>query len=246
MKNFRKKTRETIKGFVKILIKPFIFPLIIVCIILILCTYISEVLCLAFDFEIESNIKEELKYYAKSDYTEQDKNDFMSSIEDFTSNFLNQEEVYTNTEWPVLGVYTISSYFGYRTAPTSGASTYHTGIDIVAKEGEKLICIMNGEVIKASWGGAGGYTITIKSDEYTYSYCHVSPRFLVVVGEKVFKGQVIGQVGPKNVYNIPNNPYKDKYGNPTNGASTGCHCHFMIRKNGELINPLTILKKVRE
>ena len=31
-------------------------------------------------------------------------------------------------------------------------------------------------------------------------------------------------------------------GNPTNGATTGCHCHFTIRKGGELINPLEILK----
>jgi hypothetical protein len=29
-------------------------------------------------------------------------------------------------------------------------------------------------------------------------------------------GQVISTVGPKNVYGINNNPYKDEYGNPTN------------------------------
>ena len=27
------------------------------------------------------------------------------------------------------------------------------------------------------------------------------------------------------------------------GATTGCHCHFTIRKNGELIDPLEIVKK---
>lgn len=39
------------------------------------------------------------------------------------------------------------------------------------------------------------------------------------------------------------NTYRDSSGNPTNGATTGCHCHFTVRKNGETINPLEILKK---
>lgn len=34
--------------------------------------------------------------------------------------------------WPTPGYNTITSYFGYRTAPTSGASSYHSGIDIAA------------------------------------------------------------------------------------------------------------------
>lgn len=97
----------------------------------------------------------------------------------------------------------------------------------------------------AGWGGSGGYTITIKSIDgiYRYSYCHCSPEFIVVIGQKVKKGEIIGKVGPKNVYGITNNPYKDKNGNPTNGSTTGCHCHFTIRKNGELINPEEILQK---
>ena len=44
-------------------------------------------------------------------------------------------------------------------------------------------------------------------------------------------GQVIGTVGPKNVYNIKNNPYKDENGNPTNGATTGTHLHLAIKLN---------------
>ena len=61
-----------------------------------------------------------------------------------------------------------------------------------------------------------GYTITYTHDDLRISYCHCSPNFLVSVGQKVSRGQVIGQVGPKNVYDIPNNPYKDSNGNPTN------------------------------
>ena len=85
-------------------------------------------------------------------------------------------------------------------------------------------------------------TATIFSGEYSFSYCHSDPNFIVKVGDEVKKGQVIGKVGPKNVYGVPGNPYKDSQGNPTNGATTGCHCHFTVKKNGETIDPLTILK----
>ena len=142
------------------------------------------------------------------------------------------------------GHYTITSQFGPRKAPTSGASTYHSGIDIAAPEGAKLVCILDGEVKSIGWGGAGGYTITIKSNDekYTFSYCHVSPEFIVSVGQKVKKGEIIGKVGPLHVYGVTNNPYKDSNG-PTNGATTGTHCHFTVRKDGELINPLEIVKR---
>ena len=101
---------------------------------------------------------------------------------------------------------------------------------------------MDGKVTRTSWGGAGGYTITIESGEYSFSYCHSAPNFIVKVGDEVRKGQVIGKVGPKNVYGVPGNPYKDSQGNPTNGATTGCHCHFTVKKNGKTIDPLSILK----
>lgn len=116
------------------------------------------------------------------------------------------------------------------------------GIDIAAPEGTKLIAMQNGTVTKASWGGGDGYTISIDSGEYTFSYGHCDPNFLIKVGDKVKKGQVIGKVGPKNVYNVPGNPYVDSDGNPTNGATTGCHCHFKISINGQTIDPLTVLK----
>lgn len=35
------------------------------------------------------------------------------------------------------------------------------------------------------------------------TYCHVSPDFIVKPGDMVKKGDVIGNVGPKNVYGVP-------------------------------------------
>lgn len=121
-----------------------------------------------------------------------------------------------------------------------GASTFHKGIDIGAKEGTKLYAICDGEITFADFLGGGGYTITLSNDNMKITYCHVSPDFIVSVGDLVKKGQHIANVGPKNVYDIPNNPYKDKNGNPTNGATTGPHLHLGVRVNNNYINPVSL------
>lgn len=142
--------------------------------------------------------------------------------------------------WPSPGYMTITSPFGKRNAPTKGASSSHSGIDIGVPTGTNLIAIISGKITLAKFQGAGGCTITFENPPYTISYCHVDPHFLVHVGQNIRQGDVIAKVGPKNVYGIPNNPYKDSNGNPTNGATTGAHLHLTIRKNGILINPLDL------
>lgn len=146
-----------------------------------------------------------------------------------------------NFAWPIPGYTDISSPFGRRNSPTAGASSYHSGIDLPAPEGTNLYAIANGNVIFASWGAGGGYTITYELVEYPeikVSYCHVSPIMYVAYGDVITKGQNVGTVGPTNVYGIENNPYTDEDGNPTNGASTGCHLHFTIKVDNNAVNPL--------
>ena len=60
-----------------------------------------------------------------------------------------------NFMWPLDGYTYISSYFGYRNSPTSGASTYHSGIDIPAPEGTNILAVCSGTVTFASWGAGG-------------------------------------------------------------------------------------------
>ena len=43
--------------------------------------------------------------------------------------------------WPIPGYTRISSKFGKRNAPTSGASSSHSGIDIPAPVGTKFIAV---------------------------------------------------------------------------------------------------------
>ena len=114
--------------------------------------------------------------------------------------------------WPLSGYTYISSYFGYRNSPTAGASSYHSGIDIPAPSGTPILAVESGVVTFASWGAGGGYTIVIKNEDLglSFSYCHVSPIFIVNRNDYIVAGSIISTVGPKNVFGIENNPYKDE------------------------------------
>lgn len=213
--NVKRRIKKHILTSILVLFKGLGVPLLLILIVVLLMSYITEIFYIGIRNEERSNMKEEIKYYSAEAYTEEEGKTFIASVEEFISGIFGGEIV-DNAEFPVIGDYTITSYYGYREAPTAGASTFHYGIDIAAKPGTKLIAISEGIVTKASWGGAGGYTIIVESDEYSFTYSHCDPNFLVRVGDKVVKGEVIGKIGPKNVYGIANNPYKDSSGKPTN------------------------------
>lgn len=103
------------------------------------------------------------------------------------------------------------------------------------------MAVTSGKITFTDFLGAGGYTITLTTDNLKISYCHVSPDYIVSEGEFVLKGQIIGQVGPKYVYGVSGNIYSDKYGNPTNGATTGPHLHIGFRLNNTYVNPLNYI-----
>ena len=148
----------------------------------------------------------------------------------------------SNFTWPLPGNKNITSYFGNRKSPTNGASSYHSGLDIAATEGTDIHACFSGQVTYAGFSGAGGYSITVTFKDYQASYCHVSPNYLHKLGDYIRENDIIAKVGPKNVYNVKNNPYKDSNGQPTNGATTGCHLHLTIKKNKKAIDPLQFFK----
>lgn len=144
--------------------------------------------------------------------------------------------------WPLPSNHRISSYFGNRVSPTTGASSYHQGIDIPANENTYFLSIMDSEVVSTGFSGSGGYTIVCSGGPFRISYCHVSSNFLVSVGDSLVAGQVIGQVGPKYVYDVIGNPYHDATGRPTNGSTTGCHLHITIKLDGNAVDPLDYIE----
>ena len=116
----------------------------------------------------------------------------------------------------------ISSYFGYRNAPTAGATTYHRGIDWATPTGTSVMASCGGTVTQAGWGGSYGYTILITHPGGTQTrYAHLS-SIGVSVGQSVTQGQVIGRSG-------------------NSGRSTGPHLHFEIIMGGSPVNPLNYI-----
>lgn len=130
----------------------------------------------------------------------------------------------SNATWiePVSG-YTITSAFGYRKAPTKGASTYHQGVDMACPTGTPIYATRSGTVTKAAYqaGGAGYYVSISHGDGFASIYMHMS-RYVVSAGQSVTQGQLIGYVG-------------------STGVSTGPHLHFGISYGGTYVNPMAYI-----
>lgn len=132
--------------------------------------------------------------------------------------------------WPSPGYTRITSYFGKRSSPTKYASSFHQGIDIGAPAGSNLVAVTDSIVTYTGFNGSAGYSIHLRSGNLEFFYHHVNPNFIVTKNDFVRAGQLIGQVGPKNVYGVKNNPYKDSNGKPTNGATTRTSSSFYNKK----------------
>ncbi|TCT14208.1 peptidase M23-like protein [Natranaerovirga pectinivora] len=129
-----------------------------------------------------------------------------------------------NMEWPVPGYGRISSQFGMRTHPIFKTQDFHNGIDIPAPTGTSVVAAAAGQVVEAGWNNSYGYYIIIDHGSgFMTLYAHHS-QLLVQRGQTVKKWQTIAKIG-------------------STGNSTGPHLHFSIRRNGEWINPLTMLNR---
>ncbi len=125
--------------------------------------------------------------------------------------------------WLVPCNYTsITSPFGYRTAPTSGASTYHQGVDLDTGTGDPVWATRAGVVSVAGYGSAAGNYVQINhQDGYSSIYMHLS-SYCVSSGQIVSAGQLIGYTG-------------------ATGVATGDHLHFGISYNGVYVNPCNLV-----
>lgn len=156
--------------------------------------------------------------------------DVLNNTEDNVSNSFSFTLSDSGLVWPTPGYTRINSYFGKRSSPTKFASSFHQGIDIGAPAGSNLVAVCDARVTSLGFQGSGGYSIVLKSNNLSFVYHHVDPNYIVSINDVVKAGQIIGRVGPKYVYGVSNNPYKDSSGKPTNGASTRSSLAFYNKK----------------
>ena len=117
----------------------------------------------------------------------------------------------------------ITSPFGYRTHPIFNTRSFHSGVDIAGPNMGAIRASNSGKVIYSGWYGGYGKVVIVEhgivnGKPITTLYAHMS-SIAVGNGVTVKKGQVLGYEG-------------------TTGYSTGPHCHFEVRVNGQPRNPL--------
>lgn len=123
---------------------------------------------------------------------------------------------------------TLSDGFGWRTAPTTGASNNHKAIDIAAPQGTPVKAAMSGKIVGMNKYGYGkdeyeGYGVSVTVDcgnGITMAYHHMvdGSNANLNIGDEVKAGQQIGQVG-------------------STGISTGPHLDFQVVKDGKYVDP---------
>ena len=74
------------KKIIFILVQPLLVPAILIGILLLLVSYITDIFYIGIANEDKSNMKQELKYYTQAEYTKEDCDSFFSSVESFISN----------------------------------------------------------------------------------------------------------------------------------------------------------------
>lgn len=132
----------------------------------------------------------------------------------------------TNGEyaWPLPVSGRITSTFGYRKAPTAGASSYHKGVDIAVNTGTNVLACKEGKVVTAAYSSSAGNYVAIYHGGGIYSYYMHCSQLKTSVGKHVEKGQVIARSG-------------------STGISTGPHLHFAMYKSGNYVNPMYYVKQ---
>lgn len=117
----------------------------------------------------------------------------------------------------------ISSGFGYRADPFTGAGAFHAGLDFKGPIGAPIYAAAKGTVSFAGVRQGYGNCIEISHGNGLMTrYAHMS-RFVAHMGQPVDAGQVIGAIG-------------------STGRSTGPHLHFEVRIHDQAVNPRPFLE----
>lgn len=117
----------------------------------------------------------------------------------------------------------VTSSYGYRRDPFTGAPAMHSGLDFKGPMGAPIYAAAKGVVtFVGSKSGYGKVVEVSHGNGLMTRYAHMS-RFAARVGAKVDAGDVIGAIG-------------------STGRSTGPHLHFEVRVNDRAVNPRPFLE----
>ena len=131
---------------------------------------------------------------------------------------------YSLVSLPLKSIH-IGSGYGMRMHPIYHKRMMHNGIDLSARY-ENVYSMFPGTVIKVGQDNRSGKFVTVKTGDYTISYCHLSQQY-VKVNDFVNAGTIIACSG-------------------NTGASTGPHLHLTTKKDGKVFNPTILLNYIKE
>ena len=121
----------------------------------------------------------------------------------------------------------ITSGFGYRRDPFTGAAALHSGIDFKGAHGSSILAAAQGKIVFAGVkSGYGNCVEVAHGNGLVTRYAHLS-SIGVRPGQQVDKGQRLGGMG-------------------STGRSTGTHLHFEVRHNDRAMNPRPFLEANRD
>ena len=100
----------------------------------------------------------------------------------------------------------------------------HNGIDLKAHY-EQVYSMLPGEVVGVGQDGRSGKYVTVRTANYTISYCHLSQAY-AALGDIVKAGEIIAKSG-------------------NTGRSTGPHLHLTSKKDGKAFDPTILISFIR-
>jgi len=112
----------------------------------------------------------------------------------------------------------VTSAFGWRKDPFTGAAKFHSGVDIRAAYGRDVMTAGAGRVVSAGVQGGYGQSVVVEhAPGLRTRYAHLS-SIDVTPGQVLEDGSPVGKVGQS-------------------GRATGPHLHFEVLANGKAVNP---------
>jgi murein DD-endopeptidase MepM/ murein hydrolase activator NlpD len=119
----------------------------------------------------------------------------------------------------------IGSGFGMRMHPIYHKRIMHNGIDLSARY-ENVYSMFPGTVVRVGQDGRSGKYVTVRTGNYTISYCHLSQQ-LVKESDFIVAGTTIAVSG-------------------NTGASTGPHLHITAKKDGKAFNAAILIEYINK